>query len=205
MNCLWVMAELCNLLDFIFSHSYRLHTFIFKLTVRNLKQVCVGVGGHSPIHTHTPKIMFLFCWSLFLLFLVLILSLSFKFIQKSDSLLSASVGLPILSHARTHTRVQFTYTFQLTHWEIWNNSSCHCVQLSVYLSPIYSFTHTHTHTLCQCLLITDVLSYVSLVKHNWCHGICVPTALCGFGCNPKALQHKHYLVIRWGHASDNTQ
>lgn len=96
-------------------------------------------GGHSPIHTHThthQKSCSYFVGVYFFSFLVFMLSLSFKFIEKSDSLLSAS-----LSH-----------TFKLTHSEIWNNSPCHCVHLSVYLSPICSFTHTHTHYVSACSL-----------------------------------------------------
>ena len=143
MNCLWVMIELCYLLDFIFSHSYSLHTFIFKLIVRNLKQVCVGVGVTLQFtHTHTPKIMFLFCWSLFLLFLSLN---SFTQFQVHSEIWFTSCCLIWFAHPLPCTHTHMCAIHSHTH-----NSPCHCVYLSVYLSPIY--THTHTHYVSACSL-----------------------------------------------------
>ena len=157
MNCLWVMIELCYLLDFIFSHSYSLHTFIFKLIVRNLKQVCVGVGvtlqfthTHTHTHTHTqPKIMFLFCWSLFLLFLSLN---SFTQFQVHSEIWFTSCCLIWFAHPLPCTHTHMCAIHSHTH-----NSPCHCVHLSVYLSPIY----THTHTM-------------SVLAHYGCTLLCQP-------------------------------
>ena len=104
-------------------------------------------GSLSNSHAHQKSCSY-FVGVYFFSFLVLILSLSFKFIQKSDSLLAASFGLPILSHAHTLTCVQFILTHTI-------------LPVTVYICLSTSLPFTHTHTM-------------SVLAHYGCTLLCQP-------------------------------
>ena len=162
---------------------------------------------HTHTQTHSLK-------SHALIFLSLFIFWQFTF---SSSLIQKKLRqfcFSLSTHTHTHTHT-YTYTYTHTHTGMCSHSHTQVstfkliqklahfflslfVSLSLPFACAHKHTHTHTHThtnsaLSQCLLITDVFSYVSLVKHNRCHGIWVPTALCGLGCNSKTLQHKYHF------------